>query len=351
MEPVPCRLIEIVQRRTVAPITIRDVAKRAGVGVGTVSRVLNDNPSVREPTRQKVLQAITELDYSPNPLARRLSLGKTMTVAVIVPFFTRPSFIGRLRGIEYALSGSEYDLILFNVETTARRDACFRSVPRRERVDGMLIISLSPRDVEVEHFLQMGVPTVLVDAYHPRLNRVVIADVDGGRMATQHLVDLGHRRIGYVSDWVENPFNFVSSRERGEGYRQALAQAGIPFRPAYHRQGDYGREEARAMALELLSLPERPTAIFAASDTLAIGVMQAARDMGLRVPDDLSVIGYDDIQVSEYLHLTTMRQPLFVSGVEVVELLLDTIATSPPTPRQVLLPVELIVRGTTAPLG
>ncbi len=333
-----------------APVTIRDVAKRAGVGVGTVSRVLNDNPSVREATRQRVRQAIAELDYSPNPLARRLSLGKTLTVAVIVPFFTRPSFIGRLRGIEYALAESEYDLVVFNVETTAKRDAYFRSVPRRERVDGMLIISLSPRDAEVEHFLQMGVPTVLVDAQHPRLNRVVIADVDGGRMATQHLVDLGHRRIGYVSDWVENPFNFVSSRERGQGYRQALAQAGIPFRPEYHRQGDYGREEARGMALELLSLPERPTAIFAASDTLAIGVMQAARDIGLGVPGDLSVIGYDDIEVSEYLHLTTVRQPLFVSGVEGVELLLDTITTSPPTPQQAVLPVELIARGTTVPL-
>ena len=332
-----------------ASVTIRDVAKRAGVGVGTVSRVLNDHPSVREQTRRKVLAAIAELDYSPNPLARRLSLGRTLTIAVIVPFFTRPSFVGRLRGIEYALAESKYDMILFNVETTAKRDAYFRSVPRRERVDGMLIISLSPRDAEVEHFLQTGVPTVLVDASHHRLSRAVIADVDGGRMATQHLVDLGHRRIGYVSDWLENQFNFVSSRERYQGYRQALEEAGIPFRPEYHRQGEYGRKEAREMALDLLSLPERPTAIFAASDTLAIGVMEAARDVGLHVPNDLSVIGYDDIEISEYLHLTTIRQPLFVSGVEGVELLFEAIAASPSTPRRVVLPVELVVRGTTAP--
>ena len=333
-----------------SPVTIREVAKRAGVGVGTVSRVLNDHPSVREVTRQRVLAAIADLDYSPNPVARRLSLGKTLTVAVIVPFFTRPSFIGRLRGIEYALADSEYDLIIFNVETTARRDAYFHSVPRRERADGLLIISLSPRDAEVDHFLQTGVPTVLVDAYHPRLSRTVIADVDGGRMATQHLIDLGHRKIGYVSDWLDNPFNFVSSRERCEGYRQALAQAGILFRPEYHCQGEYGRKEAREMALNLLSLPDRPTAIFAASDTLAIGVMEAARDVGLRVPDDLSVIGYDDIEISEYLHLTTIRQPLFVSGVEGVELLFESIATPSSAPRQVILPVELVVRGTTAPL-
>jgi DNA-binding LacI/PurR family transcriptional regulator len=297
-----------------------------------------------------VLQAISELNYSPNPLARRLSLGKTLTVAVIVPFFTRPSFVGRLQGIEYALADSEYDLILFNVETTVKRDAYFHNVPRRERVDGLLIISLSPHDAEVAHFLQTGVPTVLVDAQHPHLSRVVIADVDGGRMATQHLIDLGHRQIGYVSDWVKNPFNFVSSRDRYEGYSQALTQAGIPIRPDYHRQGDYGRKEARELALDLLSMPDRPTAIFAASDTLAIGVMEAARDIDLRVPDDLSVIGYDDIEIAEYLHLSTIRQPLFVSGVEGVELLFDTIATAPSAPQEVILPVELVARGTTAPL-
>jgi DNA-binding LacI/PurR family transcriptional regulator len=333
----------------VAHVTIRDVAKRADVGVGTVSRVLNDHPSVREPTRQKVLKAIAELDYSPSPLARRLSLGKTSTIAVIIPFFTRPSGVGRLRGVEYALADSEYDLILFNVETTARRDAYFDSVPRRERVDGLLIISLSPRDDEVDRFLHAGVPTVLIDARHPRLSRTVSDDVAGGHMATQHLIDLGHRKIGYVSDLLENPFNFVSSRDRYEGYRQSLDEAGIPFRPEYHRQGEHGRKEARENALRLLSLPDPPTAIFAASDTQAIGVLEAAQEMGLRVPEDLSIIGYDDIEVAEFLHLTTMRQPLFVSGVQGVELLLESIAAPPSSPRRVVLPFELVVRGTTAP--
>ncbi|MDY6878147.1 MAG: LacI family DNA-binding transcriptional regulator [Chloroflexota bacterium] len=332
-------------------VTIRDVAKRAGVGIGTVSRVLNDNPSVRKTTRQKVLAAIADLDYSPNPIARRLSLRKTLTIAVIVPFFTRPSFVERLRGVEYALADSEYDLILFNVETTARRDDYFRSVPRRERVDGLLVISLSPHDADVEHFLQANVPTVLVDARHPRLSRAVVDDVAGGHLATQHLIDLGHRKIGYVSDCLKNPFNFVSSRDRYEGYRQALAEAGIPFRPEYHCQGEHGRREAREMASVLLSLPDRPTAIFAASDIQAIGVLEASRDAGLKVPDDLSVIGYDDIEISEYLHLTTIRQPLFVSGVEGVGLLLESIATPPPTPRRVLLPTELVIRDTTIPLS
>jgi DNA-binding LacI/PurR family transcriptional regulator len=168
-------------------------------------------------------------------------------------------------------------------------------------------------------------------------------------LATQHLIDLGHHKIGYVSDLLENPFNFVSSRDRYEGYRQALDEAGIPFRPEYHRQGEHGRKEARENTLRLLSLPDPPTAIFAASDTQATGVLEAAQEMGLRVPEDLSIVGYDDIEVAEYLHLTTMRQPLFVSGVEGVELLLESIAAPPSSPRRVVLPFELVVRGTTAP--
>jgi LacI family transcriptional regulator len=336
-------------RGLVAPVTIRDVAEYAGVGVGTVSRVLNENPSVSDATRQKVLAAIEALDYTPNPIARRLSLRKTLAIAVIVPFFTRPAFTERLRGIEYALADSEYDLILFNVETTTKRDAYFQNVPRRERFDGLLIVSLSPRNGDVEHLLQAGVPTVLIDARHPRLSRVVINDVAGGRLATRHLIELGHRKVGFVGDWLENPFNFISSRDRYEGYRQALTEAGISFRAEYHRQGEHGREQARRMASDLLALPDPPTAIFAASDTQAFGVLEAAQDVGLDVPGDVSVIGYDDIEIAEHLHLTTVRQPLFASGVEGVELLLESIANPPPNPRRVLLPVELVVRGTTAP--
>jgi DNA-binding LacI/PurR family transcriptional regulator len=340
----------LIGRGLVAPVTIRDVAEHAGVGVGTVSRVLNENPSVSDATRQKVLAAIETLDYTPNPIARRLSLRKSLAIAVVVPFFTRPVFTERLRGVEYVLADSEYDLILFNVETTTKRDAYFQDVPRRERFDGLLVVSLSPRNGEVEHFLEAGVPTVLVDARHPGLSRVVIDDVAGGRLATQHLIELGHRRIGFVGDQLENPFNFVSSRDRYEGYRQALAEAGIPFRAEYHAQGEHGREQARRMASDLLALREPPTAIFAASDTQAFGVLEATQDAGLKVPEDLSVIGYDDIEIAEYLHLTTIRQPLFASGVEGVELLFETIANPPPAPRRILLPVELVVRGTTASL-
>jgi DNA-binding LacI/PurR family transcriptional regulator len=349
METVPYLTLCAANREVrVANITIRDVAKRAGVGVGTVSRVLNDNPSVSDNTRQKVVVAIKELNFTPHSIARRLSLRKTLAIAVIVPFFTRPSYVERLRGVEYLLADTEYDLILYNVETTARRDACFHNVPRRKRIDGLLLVSLSPRDDDASHFLESGVPTVLIDGHHPQFSRVVTDDVAGGHMATQHLIELGHQRIAFVSDYFENPFNFVSSRDRFTGYRQALKETGIPFNPEHHRQGEHSRQKARELAHELLAMPDPPTAIFASSDIQAIGVLEAARDAGLEIPKELSVVGYDDIEIAEYFSLTTIRQPLFASGVEGVELLLETIAEPFPYPHRLVMPLELVHRNTTS---
>jgi LacI family transcriptional regulator len=327
------------------------VAERAGVGVGTVSRVINNSPTVNQATRQRVQKAIAKLNYSPNPMARHLSLGKTMKIAVIAPFFTRPAFVERLCGIEGVLAQTPYDLIVYNVETPEKRDFYFREVPQRKRVDGVLILSLSPRPEDVERLAQGEVPVVLVDVNAPALtafNRVVIDDVAGGRLAARHLLDLGHRRIAYLSDFLDSPFNFTSSRYRFEGYRQALKLAGIPFRPDYHSQGAHNRSEAHRMACELLTLAERPTAIFAASDTQAMGVLEAARSLGLRVPEDLSVIGYDDIELAEYLQLTTIRQCLVESGKRGAQLLLRILAQWPAVPVQESIGPELVVRQTTA---
>jgi DNA-binding LacI/PurR family transcriptional regulator len=329
-------------------VTIRDVARRAGVGIGTVSRVLNSSPSVSRETRQRVLAAIEELDFTPHPIARRLSLGKTLSIAVIVPFFTRPVFVERLRGIEHALAQSEYDLVLYNVETTERRDICFREIPRRERADGLLIISLSPQDEDVKRFLQADVPTVVIDGRHPEIHRLVIDDVEGGRLATEHLIELGHRKIAFISDFLENRFGFVSSLDRFEGYYQALELADIPFHPEYLKQGKHSQMAAHRLALELLSLPDPPTAIFAASDTQAIGVLGAAREMGLEVPEDLSVVGYDDIEAAEYLHLTTMNQPSFALGTKSVQLLMAVIDDPRLPVKEVVISTELVIRNTTA---
>jgi LacI family transcriptional regulator len=334
------------------PATIRDVARKAGVGLGTVSRVLNNSPLVSEKTRQRVLETIDELDYTPSPIARRLSTGKTQTIAVITPFFTRPAFVERLRGIESSLADSTYDVIIYNVESPERRDAYFADVPRSERVDGVVIVALNPRDSDIPQLQAADVPIVLIDANHPSLesfNRVIVDDVAGGRAATQHLIDLGHRRIGFVGDLLDIRFNFTSSPDRYLGFRQALDQAEIPFVPEYYALGRHGRYEARRLTEEMLVLDTPPTAIFAVSDTQAMGVIEAARDAGVAVPDQLSIIGYDDIEIAEFLELTTMRQLLFESGERGVQLLLRALNDPAAEARCEVMPTELIVRATTAP--
>ena len=332
--------------------TIRDVAKKAGVGLGTVSRVLNDSPLVSDATRQHVLNVIEELDYSPNPVARRLSSGKALTIAVTVPFFTRPAFSERLNGVMSGLSQTPYDLLVYNVDTPELRSNFFDNLPRREQVDGALLLSLPPFDEEAERLAEAEIPIVLIDSEHPELknlNQVNVDDIAGGELATRYLIELGHRRIGFIGDTVDNPFNFRSSRDRYRGYRNALEAAEIPYRAMHYAEGEHGRRQAQEMALRILSLPERPTAIFAASDIQAVGVLEAARELGLDVAKDLSIIGYDDIELADIMQLTTVRQMLFESGKRGVELLLRTLEQPDVEPAHEYLDVELIIRETTAP--
>ncbi len=328
--------------------TIRDVARMAGVGVGTVSRVLNNHPSVREETRRKVLAAIEALNYRPNHNARRLSLRRTLTIGVIVPFITNPSVVERLRGITVGLEGTEYDLVIYNVESPQGIERYFHEMPFSERVDGLIIISLMPSDEDVARFRRVGIPVVMVDAIHSDLPYVAVDDIEGGRMATTHLIDLGHRRIAFLGDRYPNPFGFTASYHRYLGYSEALAQRGIPQREEYVVTGEHSRRTAHVLAATLFEQEPRPTAVFAASDTQALGVLAAARERGLRVPEDVSVVGYDDLEIATYLGLTTVRQPLFESGQEAATLLL-AILTDGEVPSSRRLPLTLCVRSTTAP--
>jgi len=332
--------------------TIRDVARKAGVSPGTVSRAMNASPLVHAETRKRILQAVAELDYVPHLVARRLSIGKTLAIAVIVPFLTRPSVAERLNGAISSLSHAEYDLVIHDIETPQQRALGFGHILHRERVDGALIISLPILDREVPILAASDLPIVLIDTDHPELpmlQRLTVDDVAGGQAATEHIIGLGHTRIAFIGEVIDNPFHFTSSRDRYYGYLRALRTAGIPFRAEYYTEDQRGRHEARHQAKMLLSLPERPTAIFAASDTQAVGALEAAHEMGLGVPEDVSVVGYDDIEIAEILGLTTVRQMLFESGQRGVELLLEALEKPGLEPVHEMLPTELIVRRTTGP--
>jgi DNA-binding LacI/PurR family transcriptional regulator len=309
--------------------TIRDVARRAGVSVATVSRVLNDIPVVRTEMRDRVLEAIAELGYRPSSTARSLSLGRSQAIGVVAPFFTTPSVVERLRGVSRRAGHHGYGLMLLDVETPEQRAGAFRNFARLDRVDGLLVISLPLLDDEVAAIERDRLPVVMVDIGHPRVPHVVIDDVRGGELAAEHLLARGHRRIGFVGDQAENPFGFTSSENRRRGFRRALRRAGVRAAPELEARGRHGREEARELADALLRRPDRPTAIFAASDTQAVGVLEAARALDLRVPEDVAVIGFDDIELAAPLGLTTVRQPLAQSGARGADLLLAAITGAP----------------------
>jgi DNA-binding LacI/PurR family transcriptional regulator len=336
----------------VAGHTLSDVAARAGVSKATASRVLNGNSAVDPRTRDRVLAAMAELDYTPSSLARRLSFGRTLTISVVTTFLTRPQAAERLRGIDAVLSDSEFDLVIYNVESIDKRDQYLRGLTSAKRTDGLLVISLPLREDDVQRLSSAAIPVVVVDAHAPAvegLPHVMGDDIGGGRIATRHLLELGHRRIAYLGDEFENPFGFTSSRHRYIGYEQALTDAGLVVRSDLVALGAHSRYEARELAARLLARDDRPSAIFAASDTQALGVISAAHEAGLRVPDDLSVMGYDDIEMADYLGLTTVRQQLFESGRLGADLLLREVGRRSDDPPAVLLHPELVIRGSTAP--
>lgn len=331
-------------------VTIADVAAHAGVGAGTVSRVLNDSPQVSAGTRARVLAAIELLDYRPNPLARGLSRGRCQTLGVVVPFFTHASAVERLRGVVAALDGSRYDLVLFNVETPVHRDEHFATLTRRDRADGLLIMSLPPPSGSLARLAEAGVPVVLLDIRGRGVPAVVTDDVEGGRIATRHLLALGHERIAFIGDEPDNPLGFTAGRFREAGYRETMAAAGVDVRADHVHHGPHVRTVARRLAERLLAQRDRPTAVFAASDTQALGVLEAARTAGLDVPGDLSVVGFDDVEVSGHAGLTTVRQPLFESGELAARILLGALEEEQPPPRLVhSLDLDLVERSTTAP--
>jgi LacI family transcriptional regulator, galactose operon repressor len=328
--------------------TISDVAARAGVGEATVSRVLNGSTLVREVTRQRVQAAIEHLDYRPSPIARGLSRGRGMTLGVVAPFFVRPSAVERLRGAEAAFTAAGYDTVLYNISAPEQISVQFENVARG-RADGVMIISVPPPSREMERLIGSGKPVVLVDVCAPGVSQVYTDDVEGGQLATRHLLELGHRRIAFVGDFSENPYGFTSSAFRCSGFRQAMEEAGYEVPAAYVKEGVHSRDAALQLALELLALPEPPTAIFAASDTQAFGVLGAAVQAGVEVPDGLSVIGFDDVEVAGYVGLSTIHQPLEDSGARGARLLLD-LTEGGQVRRHILekLPLEVVVRRTTA---
>lgn len=338
-----------ISRRGHGLANIAEVAAAAGVAKATVSRVVNHTAPVREPTRRRVEEAIRALGYRPNQIARGLSRGRTMRMGLIAPFFTHPFAVALLSGADEVLTASGYDIVLYNVGRPEQIEEQFRNVVDG-RADGVLVIAMPPPERELEQLLSRKVPVVLADFRHDRLTHVYIDNVAGGYIATKHLIELGHRRIAFVGDPSENPYGFTSSVDRCQGFRNAMAESRLQIPTDYVKEGPHARHVAHRLTSELLHLAEPPTAVVTAGDTLALGVLEAAANLGIDVPRGLSVVGFDDVDVAAYVGLTTVRQPLVLIGKRGAELLLEACAQDQPAPLVAeQMPLELIVRKSTAP--
>jgi DNA-binding LacI/PurR family transcriptional regulator len=330
-------------------VTIHNVAQEAGVGIGTVSRVVNNSPDVKPATRERVLAAIHRLNYKPDPIARSMISKRTNSIGTIVPFFTRPSFMERLRGVEAVTARLGRELVLYNVETSAQRDHFFRELPLHRKVDGLLIISLSPDDAAARRFRELGTPVVLIDAYSPLLTSLVVNNVEGAYQAVKRLIELGHRHIGFINGEIEGNFKFNTANDRLIGLHRALGEAGLLFEPERVLISEWSRKGGKHAALQLLTQQKRPTAIFAASDVQAVGALEAARELGLRVPEQLSVIGFDGIEISELLEFSTMQQPLQEMGELGASKLVELIENPSHPPELIRFDTKFVERRTTSP--
>ncbi|HEX5729930.1 LacI family DNA-binding transcriptional regulator [Microbacterium sp.] len=334
-------------------VGIEDVARGAGVSVATVSRALSGRGSVADHTRERVLLVAHELGYVVSSAASGLASGRSRAVGVIVPLLNRWFYTSVLEAAQNALVSSGYDLTLYNLGGGAdRRGSVFEEFLHRGRVDGFIAISLEVNPEEVRSLHAVGKPIVCVGGPIAGLHTLSVDDVEMARLATEHLASLGHRRIALIGG-SPGQKDFHMPLKRKTGYELALTHRGIDLEPALLEEGYFTIETGYEAATRLLADPsQRPTAIFAASDEMAVGAILAARELGLRVPEHLSVAGIDDHELAGFFGLTTVAQYPAAQGARAVELLLSELEGDGGiangegnTPH----PFDLIVRSSTGP--
>lgn len=342
---VPDEVATASWRRGVHP-TVYDVALEAGVSVMTVSRVVNGTGYVSQKTRERVLQAIEKLGYRPNAMARGLVTRRSNSIGVIISDITNPFFPQVIRGIEDALAPRRYHVVLADTDGDPARDAEAIGLMLEQQVDGLILAASRAPDAALIQALERGVSVVLINRLfqdHPRAASVLTNARRGARAATAHLIGLGHSRIAYIA----GPEASWSNKERLAGYREALEEAGIVPCEAYVVSAEPATIQGGMAAADwLLGLPERPTALIAFDDLIAIGAIKAAVRRRVRVPDDLAVVGFDDIELAAFINpaLTTVRQPKYEMGRVAAELMLAMLSGDDNVPRVQFLTEELVVR-------
>jgi DNA-binding LacI/PurR family transcriptional regulator len=308
-------------------VSIKDIAKAAGVSHPTVSRALSDSPLISEETKARIQRLAQEMGYSPNALARGLVTRQTYSVGVVVTTIADPFVAEIVQGIEATAHDYGYTVILCNSESTPEREIAAVEMLHAKRVDGVIVTASRVGALYLEYLEQIGGPIVLINNHNEESGRytfsVSVDNRHGGRLAAEHLAQLGHRRIAYVA----GPANHSSDLDRLAGYRQALVEGGIEPDPALVVPGN-GRPDGGEAALQaILALDPRPTAVFCYNDMTAIGLIHAAQQAGLSIPQDVAVVGFDDILFASYLYppLTTIAQPKVEMGQRAMHMMLSLI--------------------------
>jgi LacI family transcriptional regulator len=334
-------------------MTIRDIAREAGVSITTVSRVLNNRPDVSEATKKKVQNIISVLGYSPSSIARGLVLQRTYTIGLAIPDISNPFFPQVAKGVQSRAKELGYSVILFDTNNDVNEEKEAMELLKRKQVEGM-IVSLSMDNVEeLLSLKQEGFPVVQIDRVIPdcHIPSVTVDNVASAYGATEHLIDLGHRRVCHIT----GSFAFQTTRDRLRGYQLALQESNIDLTYADILEGDYTIESGYRHMQSILANRQDVTAIFAANDLMALGCYQAAFEYGVRIPQDISIIGHDDIELSQVVNppLTTMSQPKYELGRAAAENLITLIECSQSREECVevehtVLETTLIIRGSTA---
>ena len=330
---------------------INEVAQLAGVSTATVSRALSGNGHVSEATRERVLAAALELGYVVSSNASGLATGRTKNVGVVIPFLNRWFYGAVLEGAQSALLSHGYDLTLYNLGRGGdERRSVFEHFLLRKRVDAVVAIALELTESEVGRLHDLNKPIVGVGGTIQGVRTLSIDDFAVAKLATEHLLSLGHRTIAHIGGDRASEMDFHVPTKRRSGYEAALEEAGVTVDPELYQAADFTLQGGYGAAKQLLGNPRnRPTAVFAASDEMAIGTILAARDLGLHVPDDVSVVGVDDHELSDFFGLTTIAQFPALQGRMAVDMLMDQLnpghreLASTNTP----VPFELIVRSST----
>lgn len=327
--------------------TIYDVARDAGVGISTVSRVLNDSPNVNPETRERVRTSIQKLQFFPNANARGLTSSRTTTIGIMVPFFMRYFFMDILIGIGDEVNAHGYDLMLFNIDEMSRKDQVIKKIIGEKKISGLISISLPITDEDFKELQIAKIPLVLLDSQHEHANSIYMDNIQGAYKAVSHLIAQGHKRIGMINGPHDVPFLSGVAKDRLTGYKRALRDADLEYDKELVRSGDWHKFGGYEAAELLLSLPNPPTAFFCASDIMALGALEKVKKRGIQVPDDFGIVGYDDMEFAQYTGLTSMRQPLDILGEMGTKILLGAIAENKYKKQSIRVEAELIIREST----